>query len=387
MNVSLQQKNSMYYAVFRATDGAGKTKQKWVSTGIPTQRGNKRTAQKEAQRIADEYEKAAQEAQKRTCPDVLFVEWIRLWLTQKGLELDQVTMLSYKNIFETHIEPWFTEHNKPLYEINVQDLQDYYNEKAAPSSGKGLSGVTLRKHQVIISGALKEAAARQYIPSNPASFVKLPKKQKFVGNYYTEEQATTLLKAVQGTPIEEIVTVTLFYGLRRSEACGLKWSAVNLDSGTFTICSTVVYADSLTIEKDRTKNESSYRTYPMTPEIKELFCAIKERQENNKRLFGDQYIDSGHVFTWEDGRMLAPDYVSKKFWKILDANGLPHIRFHDLRHTTASLLVANGYDLQHVADWLGHSDISTTANIYAHLDFKSKEGTASTMASLLSGKC
>ncbi len=121
----------------------------------------------------------------------------------------------------------------------------------------------------------------------------------------------------------------------------------------------------------------------MSTGIKQMFLSIRQHQEDMKDLLGDAYINTGHVFTWDDGRILNPDYVSRKFSKILAANGLPHIRYHDLRHTTASLLLDNGYDLKRVSEWLGHSDIGTTANIYGHLSFENKKGTLDAMSNLL----
>ncbi len=103
-----------------------------------------------------------------------------------------------------------------------------------------------------------------------------------------------------------------------------------------------------------------------------ILLRIKERQNEMKDLLGDAYHDSDYVFTWDDGLLLRPDYVSGKFQEILKKNNLPHIRFHDLRHTTASILIENGADLKRVSEWLGHSDVGTTANIYAHLTFKTK---------------
>ena len=96
------------------------------------------------------------------------------------------------------------------------------------------------------------------------------------------------------------------------------------------------------LEKQTTKNQASHRTYPMTPDIRQMLSSIRERQEEMKELLGSSYVDSGYVFTWDDGRILNPDFVSRKFTQILKANGLPHIRYHDLRHTTASLLIAKG---------------------------------------------
>lgn len=115
-----------------------------------------------------------------------------------------------------------------------------------------------------------------------------------------------------------------------------------------------------------------------------MLLSIQERQQEMKELIGDSYVNSGYVFTWDDGRILNPDFVTRKFSKVLKANNLPHIRYHDLRHTTASLLIAQGYDIKRVSEWLGHSDIGTTANIYGHLSFENKKGTLATMAGLLS---
>lgn len=273
-----------------------------------------------------------------------------------------------------------------LADISPQDLQTYYNRKAQKPGEheKGrLSGKSLRNHHVVIHGALADAVKKKILPYNPADRVTLPKKQKYVAQFYTQEQAKALLEAVKGTIIEGIVTLTIFYGLRRSEAVGLKWSAINFENSTFTIASTVVRFSEV-IEKTSTKNQASHRTYPMTPEVRQMLLSIRERQQGMKKTMGNSYCDNGYVFTWEDGRRLNPDYVTRKFSQLLKLNGLPHIRYHDLRHTTASLLIAKGYDLKRVSEWLGHSDIGTTANIYGHLSFDSKKDTSATMSDLLS---
>ena len=137
---------------------------------------------------------------------------------------------------------------------------------------------------------------------------------------------------------------------------------------TITIKHTVVKGKkSELIERDSTKTESSFRRYPMSKEIKELlFKQIAIEQENKKR-FGNQYHNTDYVFKWEDGQSFMPDYITRKFKKLLKKCKLPDIRFHDLRHSCASLLVSQGFQLKDVQEWLGHADISTTANIYAHL--------------------
>lgn len=382
MTVSLQQKKGIYYAVFRVTDATGGSKQKWVSTKIPVKRGNKREAQKVAEEIADSYE----ENKVVAYPKTPFWQWIETWLEQKQNEVDQVTYQGYESYYKNHIGPYFKQNSVTLTDLSPQDIQRYYNRKAQKPGervkGK-LSSKSLRKHNVIIRGALDDAVKKNIIPYNPADRVTLPKKQKYSGSFYTLDQARLLLEAVKGSVIEGIVTITLFYGLRRSEAVGLKWSAVNFTNDTFTIQSTVVRFSGV-IEKNTTKNQASHRTYPMIPEVKELLLSIKERQHGMKELMGSCYTDSEYVFTWDDGRMLNPDYVTRKFSQVLKAHNLPHIRYHDLRHTTASLLIAKGYDLKRVSEWLGHSDIGTTANIYGHLSFDNKKDTLNTMKGLLS---
>ncbi len=382
MSVSLQEKKGFYYAVFRVSDANGETKQKWVSTKIPVKRGNKREAQKAAQAIASKYE----EGKIVAYPKIPFWQWIEMWLNQKENEVDRITFQGYASYYRNHIGPYFKQHNVALNDITPQDLQLYYNRNIQKSGehvkGK-LSGKSLHSHHIVIRGALEDAVKKNIIPYNPADRVTLPKKQKYVGSFYTQEQAKALLEAIKGTIIENIVTLTVLYGLRRSEAVGLKWSAVNFENNTFTIESTVVRFSEI-VEKNTTKNQASHRTYPMAPEIRQMFLSIQAHQKEMMELYGNTYTNSGYVFTWDDGRILNPDYVSRKFSQVIAANGLPHIRYHDLRHTTASLLIAKGYDIKRVSEWLGHSDISTTANIYGHLSFETKKDTLSTMSNLLS---
>lgn len=166
--------------------------------------------------------------------------------------------------------------------------------------------------------------------------------------------------------------LTVYYGLRRSEAVGLKWSAIDFEKQTVSIQNTVVQFNTV-LEKETTKTKSSRRTYPMSPEIVNILLKIKSRQDEMKKTLGAGYHDNGYVFIWDDGTFFRPDYITSKFQKVLKENGLPRIRFHDLRHTTASIMVENGADLKRVSEWFGHSNVGTTANIYAHLTFETKK--------------
>lgn len=275
MTVSLQQKKGVYYAVFRVTDANGDSKQKWVSTKIQAKRGNKREAQKAAEEIASKYE----EARVVIYPRTPFWQWLETWLEQKQNEVDLITFQGYESYYRNHIGPYFKQHSVTLTDLSPQDLQLYYNRKIQKPGehveGK-LSGNSIRRHHVLIRGALNDAVKKNIIPYNPADRVALPKKQKYVGSFYTKQQAVALLEAIKGTIIEGIVTMTVIYGLRRSEAVGLKWEAVDFTNDTFTIQSTVVRFSKV-VEKNTTKNQASHRTYPMTPEVKQMLLTIREK--------------------------------------------------------------------------------------------------------------
>lgn len=137
------------------------------------------------------------------------------------------------------------------------------------------------------------------------------------------------------------------------------------------------------VASDTTKTKASMRTLPLVPFVKERLLAIKAEQENNRRLCGRSYNRQylGYVCINEVGDLIKPHYVTEQFPKLLETNGFRHIRFHDLRHSCASLMLASGVSMKKIQEWLGHSDFSTTANIYAHLDYSSKLSSADAMLS------
>ena len=194
-----------------------------------------------------------------------------------------------------------------------------------------------------------------------------------------------LFKIVKGTRLELPVLVAAFYGLRRGEVCGLKWDAIDFERGTITIRHTVtsLQVDGKTkmYAQDSTKTKSSMRTLPLVGSFKEYFLRVKEAQELNKKICGNcyNYDYDGYVFVDELGDLMRPDYLTSYFPQYIQKHGCKRMRFHDLRHSCASLLLANGVPLKQTQEWLGHSDFSTTANIYAHLDYKSKISSAQAM--------
>ena len=384
MAVSLQEKNGKYYAVFRVTDMNGREKQKWVNTQIPTAGHNKRKAMAKAKEIAETY----QEEKVVDYPKTLFSDWLRIWLDQKKMDIDIVTYQGYESYAKNHLIPYFAQKKLTLQNITPQDIQGYYVSKRkdptkSSDENKGkLSGKSLKSHHIVIRGALEDAVRKNIIPYNPADRISVPKAEKYTGNFYTQDQVNELLRKIQGDIIAPIVELTVLYGMRRSEVLGLKWSSIDFERGTISILSTRVRFSEV-VCKDKTKNNSSRRTYPMTKEVSKTLKRIRKEQMEYQLLHGETYQKSEYVFTWPDGRPYNPDFVTRHFATFLKKNNLPHIRFHDLRHTTASLLLSKGYQLKDIQEWLGHSDIGTTGNIYGHLAYENKKDMAQKMCSFL----
>ena len=223
-----------------------------------------------------------------------------------------------------------------------------------------------------------------------------PKAAPFVGGFYDSAEVQKHFEAAKGSKLEIPIFLGAFYGLRRSEAIDLKWDAIDFQNDTITIRHTVVscYIDGKRVQKaqDITKTKSSMRTLPLIPAFKELLQHKKQQQNEFQRMCGKSYNKDylGYICVDEMGRLLSPHYLSphyltEAFAKLLKKHGLRKIRYHDLRHSCASLLLANGVPMKQIQEWLGHSDFSTTANIYAHLERNSKRLSAAAMTNGLHG--
>ena len=203
--------------------------------------------------------------------------------------------------------------------------------------------------------------------------VPLPKnKEKRSQLFLNALQANKLLELFKGHRLQPIIYMALYYGLRRGEVLGLKWPAIDFKNNKLKI-NHIVTRTLTIVEKDRPKTVSSKREYSLLPEIKKMLLKIRLEQKHNKKLFGKSYYNSDYVFTWEDGRAYNPGYITKAFQKVLAKNNFPKMRFHDLRHSCASILYDKGWELKDIQTWLGHADIETTANIYTHISKSRKE--------------
>ena len=377
----LQEKNGLYYMVVSYPDVAGKRKTKWFSTGLPI-KGNKKKAEKMLMDLRKEYvpkEKPLEQT-------ILFSDFMLQWLEIVKPTIAITTYSSYCNMVTGVIVPYFKEKGITLGALKATDIQAFYMDQL-----KRVSASSVIHYHANIHKALKYATKIELIPSNPADKVERPKKSRFVGSFYDSEEVERLFAAAKGTNLEIPIFLGAFYGLRRSEALGLKWSAIDFQNNTVTIRHTVTTClldgKCVQVAQDTTKTKSSMRTLPLVPAFKEKLLSHKKQQEEYRRVCGrsydKRYLD--YVCVDEMGTLISPHYLTAAFPKLLEKNGLRHIRFHDLRHSCASLLLANGVPMKQIQEWLGHSDFSTTANVYAHLDYNSKLSSADAMVTGLKG--
>ena len=316
---------------------------------------------------------------------MLFADYMEHWLkTIKG-SAEVTTYGSYTNNVTKKIVPYFREKGVTLAGLQAKHLQTFYLHEL-----ETVSASSVQREHANIHKALKYAVQLDLIPFNPADRVERPKAQKHVSVYYTAEEMEQFLELTKDHKLALLFQMTAFYGLRRSEAIGLKWDSIDFDSGLFTVRHVVTQTNvdgKLTlIQADRAKNKSSVRSLPLVGGIRERLEALKEQQERNKEICGDCCNPDflGYVFVDEMGNLYKPSMVSDAFQTLLKRYGLRKIRFHDIRHSCASLLLKNGVNLKLIQEWLGHSDISTTMNIYAHLDTTAKDVSAAAMSQALS---
>lgn len=379
----LQEKNGFFYIVLNYKDSNGKRKTKWEATGLPVKK-NKKKADALLQERRRTFVPPTSPSEVRLDNDILFADFMLKWLEIAKSSIQITTYASYQGMIQGVIEPYFRKEGIRLADLKAVDLQEFYTKQL-----ERVTANSVIHYHANIHKALKYAVKIDLIPTNPADKVERPKKNAFRGDFYSAEEINALLAIVRGTKLEIPVLLGAFYGLRRSEVLGLKWDAIDFEANTLEIrhILTQAYLDGkkVLVQADRAKNKSSLRTLPLIPEIRDRLLEIKGQQEVYKKLCGRCYNKEylGYLCVDEVGNILRPNYISESFPKLLKANGMRPIRFHDLRHSCASLLLANGVPMKQIQEWLGHSDFSTTANIYAHLDYSSKLSSAQAMASTL----
>lgn len=231
-----------------------------------------------------------------------------------------------------------------------------------------LSSSTVQRYHSLISKILNDAVHWQMIPYNPCTRIASPKSSTPEITYLDDDEAKALLKLLRSLPshYRRAYALELLTGLRRGEFLGIEWSDIDWAQKSIRICRTSQYLPGHGVYTDDTKNQSSQRIVMISDQIVRILQEQYQWQQLQKKALGDAWVDSGRVITMPNGRPMRPDHFSSQFKKFIKDSDLPDIHLHSLRHTYATLCIANGEALTAVAEQLGHANIATTAKIYAH---------------------
>ncbi len=387
---SVQSKKGRLYAVMQVKKD-GTTKPVWRALGLP-EGANKTKVNKAFREVVAQYEQEFWEEQERggrPPADIPVYDYLVSYLKRVEPELQKNTIVSYRSMTNGKIRRYFQRRPQlTVGNLKPQDIQDFYQSLFAD----GVVANTVIHYHALLRRAFQQAFKEERIDANPFDRVGRPKKNKFHGENYTQEELLTLLHLARGDVIYPAILLAGAMGLRRSEALGVRWSRIDWEKRTVLLDTKIVEYRENGKKKvepvEEMKNKSSRRTLPLPDPVVEMLQVQKEHREVYRKMFqgsyNTQYMD--YVCVNQLGELLRPSYVTDHFRELLEKYGLRHIRFHDLRHTFASLLINQDVPLINVSNFLGHSDLSTTANIYAHLDKASKQASADVISDILQGE-
>ncbi|SDA32491.1 site-specific integrase [Ruminococcus sp. YE78] len=386
----LAEKKGKWYAVINLYDTDGKRKEKWQSLDLEAKKGTKTEANHRLNQLLEKFNTGdlylqdtmtRAERERNRIGDMLVEDYLAEWLASYKPNVTKATFHSYQMYVNIHMIPFFKPMKIKVKEITGDEINEYYSHLRL----KGLKGTTCQRHHALLHLAFKSAMKRRIIPSNPVDQADRPKAQQFIGNYYNADEIKALLDCTKDDPLHIVIMIAAYYGLRRSEVIGLKWAAIDFGGKTISIKHKVLQdSDGLT-GYDVMKTKSSYRTMPLMPIVEQALIAEREKQAEMKQVFGKSYNRKYEEYICVDalGELIKPNYVTDHFQVVLKNNGLRKIRFHDLRHSCASLMLANGVQMKLIQEWLGHSDIGTTSNVYSHVDSESKKLSAAAIEKAL----
>lgn len=407
---SEQVKNGKIQLVFSFKDDNGKRKQKWVSTGLSedcTKKARKEKSAEIIKKFEEDLKSGVLTKVKTTKVDKavaseaalkggeadnggkhLFNAFILDWLETVKPTIAGTTYNSYQ--FTAYkVNRYFDEKYPGIYleDVTALMIQQFYNDVYS----SGLTANTVKHYHALLHRAFRYAVKMDLLLGNPTEKTELPKMKKFTATFYNKEELEQLLKAFEGDRMELVVNIAAYYGLRRSEICGLKWDAIDFENKTITIRRKVVSdfgsGKEEIVCEDQLKTEASKRTLPLIPAIEKMLKKRQFLEIHYAHLLKSEYDHSFDGFVCRDnyGKLITPNYITEHFRIVIDNHNLRRLRFHDLRHSCASLLVANGVPMKAIQEWLGHSTFNVTANFYSHLDYKSKEMSAEVIEKVFGG--
>ena len=293
-------------------------------------------------------------------------DWLQKWLEVYIVPtVSPTTLVGYKGMIRRYIDPLIG--HLQVQEMNALAVQIWVNKlKVSPSSGEPLTAGTIKHTYHVLRGAMDKAVQAGLIHRSPCAGIQLPKGEKKKPVIYDETQIQQLLDFARGTEMELIIDLELCMGMRRGELLGLQWQDVNWEKNQIHIIRSRVAVDGKSVVK-QPKTESGTRTLDVPEILMKKLKSYKVKCMEQKIRVGRRLVEEDFIIVHPDGKPIYPEYVSQMFTKLQKRANLPKCRFHDLRHLCASIMVKQGVEVKVAQERLGHKDITTTMNIYAHV--------------------
>ena len=271
------------------------------------------------------------------------------------------TVENYRGYIRRYLLPHLG--SVPLEKLTPQQVQGIY----AQMLGRGLAARTVLHAHRVLSEALAHAVKWGLVARNVANAVDPPKPQRKEMSTLDSEGVARFVRAAQKSPYLALFTLAIYTGLRRSELVGLRWQDVDLAGGALSVTQTLQRVHGQGLLMLQPKTARSRRRVALSPEVVALLRAHRARQAELRLAVGPVWQEGGWVFTRPDGRPLDPDEVTHAFARTIKAAGIMGVRLHDLRHTHASLMLAQGVHPKIVSERLGHASITITLDTYSHV--------------------
>jgi integrase len=295
-------------------------------------------------------------------------DYCQHWLDniKPTIDLRRRTKVGYQNAIDKWIRPHLGDLR--IGELTREDIQSLYSLMGKAHKSRS----SMNQVRAVLSQAVDEAMVSGYVKSNLVKFVKLPKKKKPDPVCLTYEEVMTIKKTALMAGNWLRWALALLYGVRQGECLGLRWEDVSIDEGVLRVRKSLGRVPGRGLLLEDLKTSSSIRDLPLPNEIIELFRQHKRKQLEQRLLTGSDWIETGHVFTTNIGTPIDNANDRKAWDKLLRTSGVRAIKLHSARHTAATMLLEKGTNIVVVSKLLGHSNIQTTVEYYAHVKNDSK---------------
>ena len=339
---------------------------RWQASFQPVSGGRRRYVYGKTKDEALEKLRQAQEEDRKgvlaTGPHQKLGDYLMHWLetTHRPPMVRTSTYVQYRSLIKTHLVPGLG--HIYVHKLTPQEIQAFYARKL-----QKLKPGTVNEIHRVLRCALGDAVKWNLVTRNAASLVSAPHAERYRGPTLTVEQARQLISLVKGNRMEVVLTLAVLTGMRRGEICALRWTDIDFDKKVLYVNRTVNRFSKLGLVVNDPKSKSSRRKIELADLVIEVLQEHREHQGQERTWAGDAWADQGLVITSIYGGFVEPAYVWKRFQQLLQKCELPRMRFHDLRHSAATILLAMGVELKVIQELLGHSTIAITADIYAHL--------------------